>query len=74
MMAMGRHHSQVPAPLFVWRSSERIVAAISWRNVPTEVVLGSLLVEAMDLIEVVRFEAGHQVVEKREQIHRRLIG
>ena len=39
-----------------------------------QVVLGSLLMEAMDLIEVARFEAGDKIVEEREQIDRRLIG
>ena len=39
-----------------------------------QVVLGSLLIEAMDLIEVACFEAGDKVVEELEQIDRRLIG
>lgn len=43
------------------------------RNGPAEVVLGSILVEAMDLIEVARFEAGYEMVEEVEQIDRRLI-
>ena len=40
---------------------------------PVTIVFGSLIVEAMDLREVVRFEAGDQVVEKRQQIDGRLI-
>ena len=39
-----------------------------------EVVLGSLLVEAMDLIAVARFKASDKVVEEVEQIDRRLVG
>lgn len=41
---------------------------------PVKVVLGALIVEAMDLREVVRFEAGDQVVEKLQQIDGRPIG
>ena len=44
-----------------------------WRNAPAKVVLGSILVEAMDLIEVAGFEAGDKVVEEREQIDCRLV-
>lgn len=44
-----------------------------WRSALAQVVLGSFLIEAMDLIEVAGFEAGDKIVEEGEQIDRRLI-
>ena len=74
MMAMDRHHSRVPAPLLVSGQSERIVDLRWWRSVAAKVVLGFLLVVAMDLVEVARFEAGDKIVEELEHIDRRLVG
>ena len=72
-MGLGQPLGRGAGPVCGWRS-ERIAVGERWWIGPVKVVLGALIVEAMDLREVVRFEAGDQVVEKLEQIDGRLIG